>query len=791
MFKARMTRLLAVLMVAIQLPIFANVALAQSPKAIAPQLDQLEPSLQEAQTRIERPWAWRGALPNVRKEVTAIIAEADRLQLAAQELAVTQKQLLDALGPKPEEGATEASDIVNRRATIEEQLSLHEADSKRARLLKARAGELRDTIDDLISQARARNLLDRDRGILQPNFWLDTSAYIRKLSDHTSIDKQTSRSLPDLSPGVFALILAGLLLACAIARALSRPGSPGNPGGEAGRFLRAVAAALPAVLLTVIIDGLRQANLLSATLGDILVIGATTLGLVMFATALAQGAAETFTLQPSLRSWRLFVAIATTIGLNFFLDRMDGAILHVPGLFPAGQFVLGCLICVLALAIARRRLSESSTAQAGNRMSLLAAARRSRARPWLTLLRLATWIVLTVWVAYPVVFAVGYRNLADWLLFGTSGTLLAIITALHLALTYRQLCDSFVMRVLRPFTLTRLGRRLGLKRSRLLRFWIIIILDLLMILTAIALLATIWGFDLYRPIEWLQALGEEIRIGNMVLTLQDIAWALTLAAILLTLTKVVQKVLEQRVLPSLDVAEGSRSALVSITGYLGASLALIAGLAALQIDFGKIAVVAGALSVGIGFGLQHVANNFISGLIMLIERPVNVGDWVVVNGHEGMVRRIRVRATEIQTFQKASVLVPNSDLISGTVTNWTLKDRTTRIEIRIGVSFDCDVELVERLLLECADSHPDTLSDPPPRAVLFNFGENALEFELWAYIDTAEVIRKTMVESDIRKRIISAFNCHQVPWPVAQRDVRISHADSAFSESVSMAKSSF
>ncbi|MBB3064753.1 mechanosensitive ion channel domain-containing protein [Limibacillus halophilus] len=791
MFKTKATSLLAVLVLAIQLPLLASVTLAQTPDALAPQLDQLEQSLQEAQTRIERPWAWRGALPNARKEVTAIITEADRLQLAAQELAVTQKQLLEALGPKPEEGAKEAEDIVNRRAMIEEKLSLHEADTKRGRLLKARAGELRDTIDDMIAQARARSLLDRERNILEPSFWLDTGESLRKLSDHAASDERPSRSLPEFSPRAFALILVGLLLACAIARAVSRSGFASDSSSEARRFLRAIAAALPAVLLTIVIDGLRQAALISVTLGDILVIGATSLGLVMFATALAQGAAESFTLNPSRRSWRLFVAIASTIGLIFFLSRMNGAVLHAPGLFPAGQFLLGCLISLLALAVAQRRLLESGQQSSRSGTSLLAAARHSRARPWLTLLRLATWVVLTVWITYPVLFALGYRNLSDWLLFGTSGTLLAVITCLYLALAYRLACDRFVMRVLRPFMLTHMGRRLGFKRSRLLRFWTITMLDLLMLPAAIALLAMIWGFDLYRPVEWLQALGEEIRIGSMVLTLQDVAWALALAVILLLITKVVQKVLEQRILPSLDVSEGPRSAMVSMTGYLGVGLALVAGLATLQIDFSKIVVVAGALSVGIGFGLQHVANNFISGLIMLIERPVNVGDWVVVNGQEGMVRRIRVRATEIQTFQKASVLVPNSDLVSGTVTNWTLKDRTTRIEIRIGVSFDCDVELVERLLLDCAGSHPDTLSEPPPRAVLFNFGENALEFELWAYIDTAEVTRKTMVESDIRKRIICAFNSHQVPWPVAQRDVHVTHTNAAWTQSPSLAKPGF
>lgn len=173
---------------------------------------------------------------------------------------------------------------------------------------------------------------------------------------------------------------------------------------------------------------------------------------------------------------------------------------------------------------------------------------------------------------------------------------------------------------------------------------------------------------------------------------------------------------------------GLKSSVSTAFGYLGMLAAAAIAASFAGFDLANLAIVAGALSLGIGFGLQSIANNFVSGLILLAERPVKVGDWIRVSGEEGYVRRISVRATEIQTFERSTVIVPNSDLISGTVKNMMLSDRSGRLSIKIGVGYDSDPDQVRTILQEVARSHQQVLGFPEPRVYLTDFGDNSIDF---------------------------------------------------------------
>jgi len=199
----------------------------------------------------------------------------------------------------------------------------------------------------------------------------------------------------------------------------------------------------------------------------------------------------------------------------------------------------------------------------------------------------------------------------------------------------------------------------------------------------------------------------------------------------------------------------------------------VAGLALAEagIDLQKIALIAGALSVGIGFGLQSVVSNFVSGLILLAERPIRVGDSIVVKGEEGWVRRIRVRATEIETFERASVIIPNSELITGVVKNWTHANTMGRIILKIGVDYASDPEQVRDLLLACANEHPQVVDVPPPRALLLNFGDNALEFELRCVVKDFDW--SLVVKSDLYFAILRRLRAAGIRIPAPQREVRV------------------
>jgi small-conductance mechanosensitive channel len=244
-------------------------------------------------------------------------------------------------------------------------------------------------------------------------------------------------------------------------------------------------------------------------------------------------------------------------------------------------------------------------------------------------------------------------------------------------------------------------------------------------------------------------------------------------SVLLTLTGWFKARLNTKWLVQTRMQRSAREALVTTFGYVAVALAVIVALSIAGIKFTNIAIIAGALSVGIGFGLQNVVNNFVSGIIMLVERPVRTGDWIVVGGTEGYVQRISIRTTTIRTFDRAEVIVPNSDLISGQVTNWVLGNTWGRICVPIGVAYGSDTAKVKAILLDIAQNNEDVIKGnpqlPDPYVLFLTFGDSSLNFELRATI--RDVDRRKRVISDINFAIDAAFREQGIEIPFPQRDI--------------------
>ncbi|HEY4862243.1 MAG TPA: mechanosensitive ion channel domain-containing protein, partial [Xanthobacteraceae bacterium] len=253
------------------------------------------------------------------------------------------------------------------------------------------------------------------------------------------------------------------------------------------------------------------------------------------------------------------------------------------------------------------------------------------------------------------------------------------------------------------------------------------------------------------------------KIGELHLSFHALLTAAVMLGVLLILTRIVQHWLEAEFLPRTRIEPSLQVSIVTIFGYVGAIAAIALALTGLGFDLQKIALIAGALSVGIGFGLQSIVSNFVSGLILLTERPIRVGDAIVVKGEEGWVRRVRVRATEIETYDRASVIIPNSELITGVVKNWTRANKLGRIVIKVGVGYDSDPALVRDILTEIARTHPQVVSSPPPAAFLLSFGESALEFELRCIV--ADVEKASSVKSELNYAIIAKFRAAGIEFP--------------------------
>jgi len=300
------------------------------------------------------------------------------------------------------------------------------------------------------------------------------------------------------------------------------------------------------------------------------------------------------------------------------------------------------------------------------------------------------------------------------------------------------------------------------------------LLHLLIWLSLPLLLLQVWGlsktsFDLLQHFAWtgfklgqLQIIPAQVLLGAMILVVAAglIRW--------------VTARMENQWLAKTPLESHTREAIATITSYVLFVIVTLAVLSYAGLDLSKLALIAGALSVGIGFGLQNIVNNFVSGLILLFEQPIRRGNFVTVGDTEGFVRRVRIRGTELETLDRMTVIVPNSELITNHVKNWNLRDRYGRIICTVGVAYGSDVRLVQKLLVEIAGKHNEVISDgvagvPRPMALFRNFGDSTLDFELRCFV--RDVTRRFIVISDLNFAIDETFQESGITIAFPQLDV--------------------
>lgn len=365
----------------------------------------------------------------------------------------------------------------------------------------------------------------------------------------------------------------------------------------------------------------------------------------------------------------------------------------------------------------------------------------------------------------------GYIALLD-LALRTIAAGLVLLSAMWLL---RSLLRSELRKAMREYQTSLLstgGDTAGeVEQPNFLLFWLLLLVDFVLVLLFVPIILVAAG------IEWLDiyATGRQalsgFSVGGVTLSVTGIFAALLTFLSILVATHLVQRALEKTVFPRTRLDDGVRNSFKTLVGYFGAVLAATMAIGVLGLDLSSLAIIIGALSVGIGFGLQSIVNNFVSGVILLFERPVKVGDWVVTNSGEGVVRRISVRSTEIETFDRLSIIVPNSELISNTVQNWTHKDKVGRITVPVSVSYKSDPKKVREILLQCAAAHPLVLKDPPPYIYWKEFGESSLDFEVRVFL--RDIYSIVHVRNDLRFEIFDALKRNDIEIPFPQRDVHL------------------
>jgi small-conductance mechanosensitive channel len=273
-----------------------------------------------------------------------------------------------------------------------------------------------------------------------------------------------------------------------------------------------------------------------------------------------------------------------------------------------------------------------------------------------------------------------------------------------------------------------------------------------------------------------------ITVGKIHLTVGEVLYVLLLLILLVALSRKLQKWLVNLLLVHHSVEEGTALAISSLVRYVIVFIGLIVILQSTGVDLSSLTVLAGALGIGVGFGLQNIAGNLVSGLIILFERPIKVGDRIEVGTITGDVLRISLRSTVVRTNDNIDVIVPNSEFIMSRVINWSYTDRDVRFSFPVGASYNVDPEAVIGILKEVAGEHPGVLKEPEPEVVFEEFGESSLNFVLRVW--SREYITRPMsLRSELNISIMKKFKKHGIEVPFPQRDIHIRNGSIEFRSS--------
>jgi small-conductance mechanosensitive channel len=281
------------------------------------------------------------------------------------------------------------------------------------------------------------------------------------------------------------------------------------------------------------------------------------------------------------------------------------------------------------------------------------------------------------------------------------------------------------------------------------------------------LVVRLWSLDILRVFT-----QSYFHIGHVAITPVLLFKVLAFVLLLSMVSRQTRRFMQSEVLVHTSMDLGQQFAIARITGYLIFVVGLMVGLESLGVDLSSLVVLGGAVGVGVGFGMQNIVNNFVSGLILLVERPIKLGDRVEVGETNGDVVRIAGRSTWVRTNENVVIIIPNSEFISTRVTNWTANDRQVRFSLSLGVSYSSRPEEVRELLMKVALAHPDVLRQPPPEVIFSGFGDSALNFELRVWT-IRQVQTPLKLKSDLYFAVFAVFAEHNIEIPFPQRDLHL------------------
>jgi small-conductance mechanosensitive channel len=665
---------------------------------------------------------------------------------------------LNALAPVPDSGADPLAD---RRAALSEHLNEARAPLLRAKEAYSRASGLIREIDQIISARRKNALLELGPMPLVPSKWVaamtEVVGVIAGLADEVSGAINNAASRASFQSNLLNIILQvsltiafffGASRVSARARNLSQS-VVRNP-----RLAHLVAASVKAAMLVAAFYALGAAVLQTNMFGvrGALVLDAMpiwagyVIAAIFISDRLATGSGSAFELPSDLAEG----SIRRTFVLGALIFVVDHALDHVFVFNEVSGASISVLHFVLILlgayvlsraTVKLRQASESDDAGPDGVFAIRFA-------------RLLAQVGLFITYGAPVLGAVGYM---------TAAYSLVLASLLTLAL-----CSVIV--IVQGALVDLYARAIGREREQE-DGLVPILISFVIGFASLPFFALIWGARVSNLSEVWDQIKEGVPVAGTRISPLDFLTFVLIFTIGYMATRLIQSALRGSVLPKTRLDAGAQNAIVSGLGYVGIFIAAMIAISSTGLDLSSLAIVAGALSVGIGFGLQNIVSNFVSGIILLIERPVTKGDWIDVGGTMGYVRDISVRSTRIETFDRSDVIVPNADLVSGKVKNYTRGNTIGRLIVPVGVAYGTDTRRVEGILREIAEAQPMVVLNPGPSVVFQGFGADSMDFEIRAIL--RDVNFMLSVKSEINHQIAERFVAEGIEIPFAQRDITI------------------
>lgn len=693
-----------------------------------------------------------------------------------------QKQL-DALGSGPKDGETEDEVITRQREELSQQLAAQDRLLKETDLLVIKMEDLTGQILSVRNQTIYGDLMTKQSAIINPLvFFKDLKAYIIFFWDIVKSPVEWYNSVPQeqrpytmFSIGVmFVILMIALTLAILLKRFILR-----NWGYKAENQTPSFNRKVVAAMAVAVARGLIFAFLVGGCILWMIstkIFGDTLLNTVLMAAAficllaIAETTVSRVTFAPNYPNWRL-VNIATKKASRF--TRM---------IF---TFIVINAIAAFQVVVAQKEQYSTETVHF---VMMLSSFVKAFFLIWLAKVSFDTYRdeikndsgeVVTEdddiainsgfrMILFSHIFCVGTFALAlfgypELSLFIFNNLIISLILCGLLEVVRRSIIDIIKRIVIGGPWLKKYkgSQRLVEKMD----FWLKVILNPVIILVGLFMLLNLWGLPGDFMLSVMKKLLFGFKIGGIQISLLAIALGIGVFFGSLTVMRIIRKHLAENVLPRIDMDDGVKHSLISGVSFIGFIISALLAIIAIGIDLTSLAFIAGALSVGIGFGLQDVIKNLVAGIIILFERPVKVGDWVVLSGVEGTIKQINIRSTELLSFDKMSVIIPNATLISSTVTNKTHGDFMSRQSVAVGVAYGSDVEKVKKILLECAAEHKLVMKNPAPYVLFKDFGSSSLDFELRCYVK--DIRSGWIVPSELRYAINKRFieEGIEIPFP--------------------------